>query len=181
MASIQQSLNQLLGATAGAATMGSYMYRQSDTHKIKTLERRQTKLDEASSQLGEMAIDELAQKLGKSPAELTKKDLEGFYETQSGAASGDVNIELANTARELLQLQPSKERAEMYSAYKGNVLDKERAEQVGFDRLTKSTETQLTQRQALKERFDFLKAFSAKERGQFETAYNRHKNKGEID
>lgn len=178
MASIQQSLNALIGTGSAAATMGAYMYRQSDAYKIKTLEKRQSKLDKASTELGEMAIEELSQKLGKSPAELTKKDLEGFYETPSGGASGDVNKELADTARELLQLDPSRQRAEMYSAYKGNVLDKERAESNAVSRLETRSMTAREMLSALQERKDLL---SAKERGQLGTMAGRHKDKGGMD
>lgn len=39
MASIQQSLNQLLGAATGAATVGSYMYRQSNFYKAGMAEK----------------------------------------------------------------------------------------------------------------------------------------------
>lgn len=39
MASIQQSMNQLLGAVAGATTAGTYMYRQSDAFKARQAER----------------------------------------------------------------------------------------------------------------------------------------------
>lgn len=46
MASIQQSLNQLLGAAAGAATAGSYMIRQSDMYKAAQLDKKAEKLEE---------------------------------------------------------------------------------------------------------------------------------------
>ena len=170
MASIQQSLNQLLGAVAGATTMGSYMYRQTpgyqEKKELELLDRKTNKLYNA--------MEETAYQSG------------GEEGTPEWEALRNLEEEDIKTKRRALEIDPTEERAKEYSrAMKEYALDfpnkKADAEQAGLDRVAQSTETQLTQRQALKERFDFLKAFSAKERGQFETAYNRHKNKGEID
>ena len=40
MASIQGAMNQLLGAVAGTATIGSYMYKQSNTYQAKQAEKQ---------------------------------------------------------------------------------------------------------------------------------------------
>lgn len=204
MASIQQSLNQLLGAAAGTATAGSYMYRQSGTYQAQKAGLAAKKLDKTlkdyekniegkmteeqgktiidlSKEVSDMRKDALMSKPTKTRAEAYKNALIGqdISETEyskEGLAIG-----------EMLERRPHKMIKNDKGEWEIQFLDetaatpKTKAEQAGLDRLTQATETQLTQRQALKDRFDFLKAFSAKERGQFETAYNRHKNKGEID
>ena len=205
MASIQQSLNQLLGATAGAATMGSYMYRQSGTYQARKAEKAATELEKTSRQYEENIKGKMTEEQGKTIIDLDK----GVSELRKDALMSKPNEKRANEYKnalsrqdvsetdyskeglalgELLERRPHKTvKNEKTGEWEIQFLDeaaatpKAKAEQAGLDRVAQSAETQLTQRQALKERFDFLKAFSAKERGQFETAYNRHKNKGEID
>lgn len=170
MASIQQSLNTLLGAIAGATTAGTYMYRQTpgyqEKKELELLDRKTNKLYNA--------------------LEETAYQSKGEEGTPEWEALRNLEEEDIKAKRRALEIDPTEERAKKYSkAMKEYASDfpnkKAKAEQAGLDRLTQATETQIAQRESGKERFEFLKAFSAKERGQFETAYNRHKNKGEID
>lgn len=204
MASIQQSLNALIGAAAGAATMGSYMYRQSGTYQ---------------AQKAGLA----AEKLSKTAKEYTEGLPKKMTEEQGQTIIG-LDQEISSLRKEALMASPNRERAEAYKnalvrqdisetdysreglavgeelerrphkvvkndkgEWEVQFLDeaaatpKAEAERAALDRVARTTEAQTTQREALKDRFNFLKAFSAKERRQFETAYNRHKNKGEID
>lgn len=165
MASIQQSLNQLLGAAAGVATAGSYLYRQTPGYQARQYDK-EAKAGEALIESGSSEFYE---------------NSEDFYKEQTRQAE-----EVLKAREKAYKTKPTVDRHEEYIRATKEYSDRlqeqrEFAEQAGLDRLTKSTEAQTTQRQALKDRFDFLKSFSAKERGQFETAYNRHKNKGEID
>lgn len=58
MASIQQSLNQLLGVVAGTATAGSYIYRQTPGYKARQLEEGVENINKQFSLQGGKTIEE---------------------------------------------------------------------------------------------------------------------------
>lgn len=59
MASIQQSLNQLLGVVAGTATAGSYMYRQTPGYKARQVEEGVKNINKQFSLQGGKTIEEI--------------------------------------------------------------------------------------------------------------------------
>lgn len=59
MASIQQSLNQLLGVVAGTATAGSYIYRQTPGYKARQLEEGVENINKQFSLQGGKTIEEV--------------------------------------------------------------------------------------------------------------------------
>lgn len=205
MASIQQSLNQLLGATAGAATMGSYMIRGSDWYKAGQLEKRANKLMKYElAQTGEKTGEayEEARKLEVEAAKLhpTKervdrasviwgeRDEEAEPITKSKLAKEDPNKRVplpfatdTGAPEGTLQdvIEASNAPAEPLSLHQQA---RKKAEAEAFSRLKNQTATLRNQTEARKDRFDMLRAvLSAKERSQLDTMYNRHKNKGELD
>lgn len=58
MASIQQSLNQLLGVVAGTATAGSYILRQTPGYKARQVEEGVKNINKQFSLQGEKTIEE---------------------------------------------------------------------------------------------------------------------------
>lgn len=58
MASIQQSLNQLLGVVAGTATAGSYILRQTPGYKARQVEEGVKNINKQFSLQGERTIEE---------------------------------------------------------------------------------------------------------------------------
>ena len=205
MASIQQSLNTLLGAAAGAATAGSYMYRQSGTYQAQKAGSAAKKLDKTLKDYEKGIEGKMTEEQGKTIIDLSKevsdmrkdalmskptqKRAEAYKNALIGQDISETEYSKEGLALgEMLERRPHKTvKNEKTGEWEIQFLDevaatpKAKAEQAGLDRLTQATETQIAQRESRKERFEFLKSFSAKERGQFETAYNRHKNKGEID
>ena len=206
MASIQQSLNQLLGAAAGAATAGSYMYRQSGTYQAQK-------------------AGQAAEKLGKISSEYTES-LKGKMTQEQGQTIIDLENEVASMRKEALMAKPTKERAKEYQKaligkdiaetdYSkeglaiGDILDrrphktvkneetgeweihfldeetpetpatpKEEAETDAASRLGERIITAREMFSNLMNRKDIL---SAKERGQLATMYGKHKEKGGMD
>ena len=150
MTSIQQSLNSLIGATAGLATAGSYLYSQSDFKKGRIATKQGIKLTEAAEQF---VADDLEEGL-------------------------KVANEAVEATRRGYTIHPTEKSEE---AYFSAISSKQKYEDALMDRQNEQIESQRNQKQSFKDRFDFLKSFSAKERGQFITAYNRHNKKGEID
>ena len=58
MASIQQSMNALVGSALGAATTGSYFYRQSSGYQARQLEKGVEKINKQFSLHGDKTIQE---------------------------------------------------------------------------------------------------------------------------
>lgn len=61
MASIQQSMNQLLGAAAGAATAGAYMTRQSDWYKAKQADKAVENINESLALQNNRSMEDLSE------------------------------------------------------------------------------------------------------------------------
>ena len=172
MASIQQSLNQLLGATAGTFTAGSYMIRQSPEFRAKQL-------------------DEGAKDVQKQVTNLIN-DLENIPKEDSIAhkAQTQAITKLAEKRRDLVErafdTSPTFDRAKkLAGAERGRVIKAERdkmkqeyAEKNAISRLETRSMTARNMLEALKERKDLL---SAKERGQLGTMLGRNKEKGGMD
>lgn len=95
MASIQQSMNQLLGAVAGATTAGTYMYRQSNTYKAGVAEKSARTIEKT---LGATEEDIANMTSAQREAHLKRQELA----TEKRAEAGT--------------LRPSKKRAEGISA-----------------------------------------------------------------
>ena len=163
MTSIQQSMNQMLGAVAGATTMGAYMYRQSDTFKAKQYDKEaksaQDIMDSGQSEFYENDAD--------------------FYEAQKQQAE-----ELLKAREKAYKTKPDEKRHEAYikatKEYSDRVQEQRdyMAEQNAISRLEKRSMTAREMLSALQERKDLL---SAKERGQIGTMAGRHKDKGGMD
>ena len=172
MASIQQSMNALMGSALGIATAGSYMYRQSHTYKDKLAEKEANSL--------QTILDE-----GQYEALNPEKTLKEQETLQKG---------VVEARKEAYKLKPTTERHnKLFDAYgalgdtqtlitEEEARKKVIAEEKALSRLADKINAQTAQQEARKDRFDMLREVaSAKERGQLDTMYNRHKNKGEID
>lgn len=203
MASIQQSLNQLLGATAGVATAGAYMYRQTPGYQAKQLERGVEKINKQFNLQGEKTLQEAtpeerarmlrageeATKLREEALKIapTPKRLENIEKAETSLKTLKEGIAQAEAheAEQEARAAYEAEQAEAYEASQ-NITPvetaKARAEQNAITRLQNTIEAQTEQKNSLKDRFDRLREIlSAKERGQLDTMYNRHRKKGEID
>lgn len=203
MASIQQSLNQMLGATAGAATALTYMHRQTPGYQAKQLEKGVEKINKQFNLQGEKTLQEAtpeerarmlrageeATKLREEALKIapTPKRLENIEKAETSLKTLKEGIAQAETyeAEQEARAAYEAEQAEAYEASQ-NIASietaKAKAEDNSLSRLQEAIETQTEQKNSLKDRFDRLReVLSAKERGQLDTMYNRHKNKGEID
>lgn len=169
MASIQQSLNQLLGAAAGAATAGSYMIRQSAGYQAKQeanrLENRAERLQQYSEGID---VEDLGEAYGKSrelqieAAMIDPKKMVPSHDDPSK------KVTRAERAHQLLGEIAAENRA----------ANKAKAESEAVSRLETRSMTAREMLTALQERKDLL---SAKERGQLGTMAGRHKDKGGMD
>ena len=198
MASIQQSLNALMGSALGAATVGSYMYRQTPGFQAKQIEKGVDKINKQFALHGNNTIEQATPEdrarllqAGEKGVELrekafemapTAKRLENITKAEGSLKTLKQGVAEAEEQEAInQQLQEEAEAHMQEQAFESSITPKEKAEGNAINRLAAATQAQITQRDALKDRFEFLKSFSAKERAQFESAYNRHKNKGEID
>lgn len=176
MASIQQSMNALVGSALGAATTGSYFYRQSPEFRAK-------QLDKGAKEVQEQVVN-LINDLEKIP--------EG--DSISHKAQNQAIVKLAEKRRGLVEqafdTSPTFDRAKkLAGAERGRVIKAERdrmkqeyAEKKALESLTNKVDTQMEQKQAYKDRLDTLREkASAKERGQLDTMIGRLRNKGEFE
>ena len=165
MASIQQSLNQLLGATAGVATAGSYMYRQSNKYQASQLEKKAERLQEFTEGIDVADTGEAYDESRKLQIEAAKLD-----PNKKVASHDDFSkkITRAERARELYEEIAEENRANA----------KRKAEANAVQRQEQKIMTARNMLEALKERKDLL---SAKERGQLGTMLGRNKEKGGMD
>ena len=172
MASIQQSLNQLLGATAGVATAGSYMVRQSPEFRAKQLDKGATEVQKQ--------VTNLINDLDKIPQE---DSIQHKAQTQAIAKIAEKRRDIVERA---FDTSPTFDRAKKLAvAERGRVIKAERdrmkqeyAEQNSISRLETRSMTARNMLEALQQRKDLL---SAKERGQLGTMLGRNKEKGGMD
>lgn len=170
MASIQQSMNALVGSAFGAATTETYFYRQSPHYQSRQLETQAKRLQNYSEGID---AEDLGEAYGKS------RDLQieaAMLNPKGKVPSHDVpgkKVTKAERARQLIQEIAEENRIEKKQA---------RAEKNALDRLADKINTQIAQQEAHKDRLDILREVaSAKERGQLDTMIGRHKNKGDFD
>lgn len=161
MASIQQSLNQLLGAAAGVATAGSYLYRQTPGYQGKQAIKTAENLLTVSK---EIVADDLEEgtKVAEEAVAAARK---GYSLKRSNKAENTYFDALSN-------LQDYKEALEMIEP------KQKQAEQNAITRIQKQTMTHREMFEGLLARKELL---SAKEHGQLDTMYHRHLKKGELD
>lgn len=175
MASIQQSLNQLLGAAAGVATAGSYLYRQTPGYqakienrlaeekakRIETVAEGQAKIARMESVSDEdlTAWAKMANRaLNKSPLsaiKLTPEEIIAGRESQlkpmlAGAES------LEESTKEAYLASPSAERLEKYTTASLEA-KKQRAEMEAFQRLKNDILSKEYAEYATQERRELLK------------------------
>ena len=177
MASIQQSLNALLGSAAGAATAGTYLHRQTPEYQrsqeIKGLKSEIENITVAQEKLGELASD-------------TEDKYGGDFEnTPAYKAADNLQSKLVEKRQRLLQLDWNEDTAKQLAndtAALENINTKlalqKKAESNSLDRLETRTMTAREMLASLIERKDLL---SAKERGQLTTMAGRNKDKGGFD
>lgn len=170
MASIQQSLNQLLGAAAGAATAGSYMYahhpgtqaRQADKAAATIMKDREGLINERTSKLASGAIE----KDGITEKALIKTE-ENLRDLQEGFAHKAYSLSpTADRARSIMRLERGKAARQIF------------AEQNSAERLNQQTQSTRDMLAGLLERKDLL---SAKKRGQLNDIYHTIDKKGGFD
>ena len=169
MASIQQSMNQLLGAAMGAATAGSYMYRQSPTYQRKTEVRNlKSEIEDISAsqeKLGELAAKQNGDDFENTPAYRAANELEAAKYSKTQKLLGlDWN---ETTARQLANSKAALEK-----------MARENAEAAGLSRVETQSLTHREMFEALLARKEML---SAKEHGQLDTMYHKHLKKGDFD
>lgn len=168
MASIQQSMNQLLGAAMGAATAGSYMYRQSPTYQ------RKTEIRNLKSEIED--IEESQAKLG----ELASGQSDDFENTPAYRAANELEATRYAKTQKLLGLDWDEATARRLAHSKGVLeeIARKEAEAAGLSRVETQSLTHREMFEALLARKEML---SAKEHGQLDTMYHRHLKKGDID
>lgn len=160
MASIQQSLNQLLGATAGVATAGSYMVRQSSRYQARQADKQADAIREF--------LDRGATEFAENPEEKTEELM---------------SEELA-LREKALKLGPSVKRHNKLVAGYEEMTDVKAIHRQGIaesEALQRQEQKIMSARnmlEALQQRKDLL---SAKERGQLGTMLGRNKEKGGMD
>ena len=199
MASIQQSMNALVGSALGAATTGSYFYRQSSGYQAKQLEKGVEKINKQFGLQGNKTIQEASPeerarllKAGEKGIELREKAFEMApnakrLENISKAEKSLKTLKegIAEAEEQEAIEQQRQEEAEAYmeeNAFESFITPKVVAEQKALDRLTDKIDTQTAQKQAYKDRLDTLREkASAKERGQLDTMIGRLRNKGEFE
>ena len=182
MTSIQQSMNQMLGAVAGVATAGSYMARQTPGFKRKEeldrLATQRARLIEAGEQLSEQAGVEVGEAMDKKGVDLDPE------QTKAWKAMKPTMEKELETARRQFELDPTEARAKDYAQLQKeyDLAYPEEAKAKAEENAVKRVETRMmTAREmlsALQQRKDLL---SAKERGQIGTMAGRHKDKGGMD
>lgn len=204
MASIQQSMNQLIGTAASAfadfTRTKKYFDKEAEAAKA-TEEHRQKQMEELRKQSPEYQRQEELKGI--------KSQREALYNAQMelGGEAGDQmgdDGRMENTpawramksfaekeidlAKRQLELDPTeanaKDLARLQRDYEVDYPSspKENAENKGLDRLVSAIEGLRNQSAGVADRLETLRSkASAKERGQIDTAINRLRKKGEFD
>lgn len=207
MASIQQSFNTLLGAVAGAATAGSYMYRQSPTYKAKQIEKAaegEAKIAAAQSvtdedlAAGAKVANRASNKSPLSAIRLTTEETIAGRESQLKPELARAES-LEQSAKEAYLTNPTKRNLNKYldTSYEAK---KQRANMEAFQRLKENVlsqefaEYEIEERKELLKQKDWQKNLSSNLNAPGDTSADRlklakitrdirykEKNKGEID
>ena len=181
MTSIQQSMNQMLGAIAGVATAGSYMARQTPGFK------RKEELSHLAKQAKDLEVgeEELSTQAGYETYEEGQKgNLVEVDKTSAWKRMKEVSEKRLRVAQREFELDPTEKRAEHLRKLQQDFEEnfpadaKQQAEDNAMERLETRSMTAREMLSALQQRKDLL---SAKERGQIGTMAGRHKDKGGMD
>lgn len=171
MASIQQSLNQLLGAVAGATTMGSYMYRQSGTYQDILAERKARKLEQVAEDVDKTQRN-LIREAGRTQTEIENRGEDPeesiTFQAQKNTVR-EIATERENLLREAYRSSPSTSRLKKYAQSKKrgismDMFDRERAEQAeksALERQENEINRQREQEEALAIRTSILRGTPA--------------------
>ena len=153
MASIQQSMNQLLGAVAGASTAGAYLYRQTPSYKARQYDKE--------AKAGQAIIES-----GQSEFYENNAD---FYEAQSRQA-GDV----LRATESAYKTKPSEARHEAYIKATKEYSDRLQEQREYTAEAEQRAQAQVqAQDQAEQNALARLEARSEKRRGMIEGVWQR--------
>lgn len=126
MASIQQSMNQAFASALGLATVGTYMYRQSDTYKAGVIDRQANKMGKTA--------------FGGDPKDMTPEErahnsrlgntVEGLREQAASLSPTDKRLTAyENALTKNKQLQESLRKADEAAARRQSGVDTQEMEQ----------------------------------------------------
>lgn len=159
MASIQQSMNQLLGAVAGATTAGSYMFRQTGTYQDMMAEQKAKKLEKTAQEVNKeihnqtQIVDDFESEEGRRKAKARTQTIVGL---------GNYRNELQ---QEAYRTAPTSKRAKyLVGIERGNVIRQERkakAEEWALERQENEIKRQREQEEALATRISILRGTPA--------------------
>lgn len=159
MASIQQSMNQLLGAMAGAATAGTYLYRQSGHYQDVLAERKAQKLEKTAGEVQQeihnqtQIVDDFESEEGRRNAQARTKAIVGLTNYRD------------ELRQEAYKTSPTSKRAKhLVGIERGNVIRQERknmAEQFALERQEDEINRQREQKEALAVRTSILRGTPA--------------------
>lgn len=151
MASIQQSLNQLLGAVAGATTAGSYIYRQTPGYQARKAEKGVESINKQFSLQGDGTIEEATPEARERALKAGEKAMSLREEALNLAPNAKrlENVEKAEaslkTLKEGIAEVEAKEKAEAEAEAKAEEQDMDLANQLSEDTKMAREEKRISQ------------------------------------
>lgn len=197
MASIQQSLNQLISSTAGLATAGTYLYSQSPEYKARQKEKgvgninKQFQLQKDQTIQGATPeVRERLLKAGEKGVSLREEalDLAPSAQRLENLSKAEASLKELREAVADAEIEEARRKAEEEQRYEAEMAYMEEqnfnatpqaiAEKKAVQRITAKTDAQRQMLQGLVERFDTL---SAKQQRQVLDVAHKSAKKGGND